>query len=255
MPTADRPTTRDIGAFYDRFWQPENQAVQDEHDFHGFQDSLEQALAWLLTSEGGLDGRRLLEIGPGRGRDTESFARAGARIVALDVASASVTLARERLRAAGYGDRIDCIVADAANLPFRDGAFDVTFSRFVIAHVDTQRMANELARAIAPGGRAIFVEPLRHNPLVSLYRRFSPTGCRETAPRYISLGDARRMGRLFPRGIRHREFYFFSVAALAARGTALFRPLATILQWLELPLTMWTPLRAFCWVIVAELRR
>ena len=31
--------------------------------------------------------------------------------------------------------------------------------------------------------------------------------------------------------------------------------LAAVLQTLERPLTMWPPLRRFCWVVVAELRR
>jgi hypothetical protein len=103
--------------------------------------------------------------------------------------------------------------------------------------------------------RAVLVEPLSGNPLVRLYRRFASTGCRETAPRYVSLGAVRRMAASFPRGWRHREFYLVSVAALALRGTFLFRPVAWLLQLLESPFTAWGPLRGLCWVLVAELRR
>src|SRR5262249_37640087 len=83
------------------FWSPENEVAQAEHDFGGFQRDAELALWRFVRRGGGLAGRRLLEIGPGRGRDSEAFARAGARLVVSDVSIRSVELARERLRRAG----------------------------------------------------------------------------------------------------------------------------------------------------------
>lgn len=246
---------KEVADFYDNFWQPENQAAQDEHDFYGFQHEAERRLWRLIDTGGGLQDQLLLEIGPGRGRDTEAFARAGARIVAIDVSTRSVELARQRLQAAGLGGRIDAVVADAAQLPFRDGALDVSFSRFTIAHIPLEPLGRELARTLRPGGRAMMVEPLSGNPLVRLYRRLAASGCRETAPRYVSLGDLDKMAELFPRGWRHRELYLISVGALALRGTPLFWPVATLLQAIDLPLSMWAPLRRLCWVVVAELRR
>lgn len=248
-------SAREIADYYDRFWSPDNRAIQDEHDFHEFQHQAERALWTLIDQAGGLDGKRLLEIGPGRARDTEAFARAGADVVAIDVSVASVELARERLLAAGLGERLRVVVADAARLPFRDGVFDRSFSRFTIAHVPREPHARELARALRPGGRALLIEPLSGNPLVQLYRRFAPTGCSETAPSYLSLGELRRLARHFPGGWRHRELYLLSVGALALRGTPLFRPLAALLQALDLRLSMLPPLRGLCWVVVAELRR
>jgi ubiquinone/menaquinone biosynthesis C-methylase UbiE len=248
-------SAREMAEFYDQFWQPENLAAQDEHDFHGFQYQAERALWVLIEKGGGLEGKRLLEIGPGRARDTEAFARAGATVVAIDVSIKSVELARERLVAAGLGERIRVVVADAANLPFRDAVFDRSFSRFTIAHIPLEPHAKELARTIRPGGSALLLEPLSGNPLVRLYRRFAPIGCAETAPRYLSLAELRRLARHFPRGWRHRELYLGSVAALGLRGTPLFRPASALLQAIDLRLSMLPPLRSLCWVVVAELRR
>jgi SAM-dependent methyltransferase len=248
-------SAREIGEYYDQFWSPENRAAQEEHDFGGFQRDAELTLWRFIREGGGLAGRRLLEIGPGRGRDSEAFARAGARLVVSDVSIRSVELARERLRRAGLGERVEAVVADAARLPFRQASFDVSFSRFTIAHIPLQPLAAELARVLRPGGRALMVEPLRDNPLVRLYRRFAPSGCRETAPRYVSLDEMRRMAAHFPRGWRHRDFYLLSVPALGLRGSPLYRPAMALLQAVERPLTMLPPLRRFCWVVVAELRR
>jgi SAM-dependent methyltransferase len=244
----------DIARYYDRFWSPENRAAQAEHEFDRFQGRAESALWRMIRQGGGLTGRRLLEIGPGRGRDTEAFARAGARIVAIDVSTVSVELARRRLREAGLGESISAVVADAARMPFRDASFDLTFSRFTIAHIPLRPLGRELARVLRSGGRALMVEPLSRNPLVRLYRRFASSGCRETSPRYASLADLRAIAGDFT-AFRHRELYLVSIAALTLRGTPLFRPIADLLQTIELPLTMLPPLRPFCWVVVAELRR
>jgi SAM-dependent methyltransferase len=252
---APSSTPSSIGSYYDRFWQPENAAAQEEHDFRSFQRSADRSLEWVIESGGGLALKTVLEIGPGRGRDTELFARGGARIVAIDVSIRSIELARERLQKAGFGDRILGVVADAAHLPFRDATLDVSFSRFTIAHIDIPAMGRELARVLRPGGRALMVEPLAGNPLVKLYRQLSPTGCRETAPRYVTLRALREMAKQFPGGWRHKEHYLFSVAALALRRTPLYRPASWLLQLLEGPLTGLWPLRGLCWVVVAELRR
>ena len=252
---AEAARAAEIGSYYDRFWQPDNAAAQEEHDFRSFQRSVDRSLDWLIESGGGLALKTMLEIGPGRGRDTEMFARAGARVIAIDVSIRSVELARQRLVNAGFGDRILGVVADAANLPFRAATLDASFSRFTIAHIDIPAMGRELARVLRPGGRALMVEPLAGNPLVRLYRRLSPTGCRETAPRYVTLGALREMARLFPGGWRHKEHYLFSVGALALRRTPLYRPISWLLQLLEAPLAAVGPLRGLCWVVVAELRR
>jgi ubiquinone/menaquinone biosynthesis C-methylase UbiE len=249
------PDPSSIGSYYDRFWQPDNAAAQEEHDFLSFQASADRSLEWLIQDGGGLALKSVLEIGPGRGRDTEMFARGGARVVAIDVSIRSVELARERLRRAGFGDRILGVVADAAHLPFRDASLDVSFSRFTIAHIDIPALGRELARVLRPRGRALMVEPLAGNPLVKIYRRLSPTGCRETAPRYVTLRALREIAKAFPGGWRHKEHYLFSVAALALRRTPIYRPVAWLLQLLEAPLAGIGPLRGLCWVVVAELRR
>ncbi len=244
-----------IARFYDRFWRPENRAAIEEHDFHAFQRDVDAALAWILRDGDGLTGARVMEIGPGRGRDTLGLARDGARVTAIDVSIESVRAAREHLRAHDLADRYDAVVADVAHLPFRDEVFDLTLSRFVVAHVDRKAMTPELHRVLRSSGRAVLVEPLAHNPLVALYRRFSAHGCRETSPRYLTYGEIFTMARQFARGVRHRGFYLISPLALALRGTPLFRPLGTLLTVLELPATLLSPIRRFCWVIVAEFRK
>jgi ubiquinone/menaquinone biosynthesis C-methylase UbiE len=58
-------------------------------------------------------------------------------------------------------------VADAANLPFSDGYFDLVTANMVLEHLEEpERVFLEVARVLAPGGRFVFVTPNLNNPVV-----------------------------------------------------------------------------------------
>jgi SAM-dependent methyltransferase len=61
-------------------------------------------------------GKRVLEIDCGIGTDTINFARAGARVTAVDLSEKSLELARRRAEVFGLADRIDFRAADAERL-------------------------------------------------------------------------------------------------------------------------------------------
>lgn len=81
-------------------------------------------------------GRRVLEIGCGIGTDTVNFARAGARVTALDVSARSLEIARQRAAAFGLTDFIQFVEADAERLSefVVPEAYDLVYSFGVIHH-------------------------------------------------------------------------------------------------------------------------
>jgi ubiquinone/menaquinone biosynthesis C-methylase UbiE len=98
-------------------------------------------------------GRRVLEVGVGAATDFVNFARAGAIATGVDLTSAAVEHARRRLELEGLG--ADLRVADAEELPFPDGAFDLVYSWGVIHHAThPERVVAEIRRVLAPGGQA-----------------------------------------------------------------------------------------------------
>ena len=58
-------------------------------------------------------GKRVLEIGCGLGTDTINFARAGARVTAVDLSGRSLDLARQRAQVFGLADRVDFVEGNA----------------------------------------------------------------------------------------------------------------------------------------------
>ena len=81
-------------------------------------------------------GKRVLEIGCGMGTDTMNFARAGAKVTAVDLSEASLDLARRRAKVFDLEDRITFRQADAERLsetvPVE--TYDLVYSFGVIHH-------------------------------------------------------------------------------------------------------------------------
>jgi SAM-dependent methyltransferase len=97
-------------------------------------------------------GKRVLDVAAGSGNTAIAAARRGAVVTATDfIESALKTASR---RAAAEGLELSVQVADAQELPFQDGAFDVVLSTFGVMYApDHQRAADELMRVCRPGGR------------------------------------------------------------------------------------------------------
>lgn len=99
-------------------------------------------------------GADVLDIGAGPGVLVLELARRrpDVRLTATDLSADMVERAVRNLR--GLGDRVTARVADAADLPFADGSFDLVVTSFSVHHWDDPAAAApELARVLRPGGR------------------------------------------------------------------------------------------------------
>lgn len=109
---------------------------------------------------GRVEGKRVLEIGCGRGVGTEIiFKRFLAREVhAFDVDPDMLALARKRL-VRFPPDRLRLFVGDAAAIEVEDASFDAVFDFGIIHHIpDWKKAVREVGRVLRPGGRFFFEE-------------------------------------------------------------------------------------------------
>ena len=134
----------------------------------------------------------------------------GARGTGFDI---SVTRLREaRQRVTGP---LQC----AAEMPpFSEGAFAAVLSKQIRHRLDLKITIPEIARVLRPGGRAVFLEPLIHNPILEGYRRLTPHLCSPTE-RALSMRDATIMSSHFRR-CRHQEFILLAILPAAGGGRA-----------------------------------
>jgi ubiquinone/menaquinone biosynthesis C-methylase UbiE len=112
----------------------------------------------------GLQGR-FLEIGSGPAVLTTMIARAipEARITAVDISPAMVTIAKEQVESEGLTDRIEFVEGDATDAGLLDqlGQFDLVYSTFSLHHWDDPEGAiKNLLRSVSSGG-TLLIHDLR----------------------------------------------------------------------------------------------
>jgi SAM-dependent methyltransferase len=112
-------------------------------------------------------GERLLDVGCGHGTSTLEAAERVApegRVVGVDISAAMLEPAHQRAAAAGL-DNVEFLQADAQVHRFEPASFDVVISRFgAMFFADPDDAFANLARALRPGGRLVFVcwqDPLK----------------------------------------------------------------------------------------------
>lgn len=236
----------DVGDYYDQFWGGRDPQGLAQHDYRDFQADLFAYVGRLL---GDLSGCRALEIGPGLGLDTLRLAQRGAEVWAVDLSPTSLQTVQGRCAATGLAERVHVLRMNGEALAFADASFDLAYVQCTLLHADWPLVVRECWRVLRPGGRALFIEPLRHHPAVALYRA-TLSRCRDSRPHYLSWWDFERIERLFSSGHR-RSFYFISPVALALRKTPLASLLAPPLRALDRALLRLPFLRPFAWYVVA----
>lgn len=138
--------------------------------------------------------RRVLEVGCGAGVDLARFARGGAEVTGVDLASAAIDLARmnfDQQRLAGT-----FVVADGECLPFRSEGFDLVYAHGVVQYTgNSDRLVAECRRVLKPGGRAVFQVYNRLSWLNALSKLMKVSLEHEDAPvlKKFSIGEFRRL--------------------------------------------------------------
>jgi len=163
-----------------------------------------------LSLLGDPGGRKILEIGCGQGELTTWLALRGASVTTRDISPLMIEVGRRVARKSGVEERIVFDVGPGEALPYPDAAFDAVFGHDVLHHLDLPRAMSEIRRVLRPGGRAVFAEPLGHNPLLNHYRDASPeTRTPDEKPLlFPDFGTVRSGFASF----RHREFHLFTMA-------------------------------------------
>lgn len=120
----------------------------------------------------GVKNKKVLEYGCGPGSLAFDLARNGADVYAIDISDVAIDLARKQARSEGLDIAFE--VMDAENLSFKDHCFDVVCGTGILHHLDLKSAYSELQRVVKANGKTVFVEPLGHNPVITLYRKLTP---------------------------------------------------------------------------------
>jgi ubiquinone/menaquinone biosynthesis C-methylase UbiE len=113
-----------------------------------FAAASDQAIGSLLDAVGAKPEMRALDLCCGQGNVSEALARRGCDVTGVDFSPAMLSFANRRVPNARF------IGADAQELPFANGEFDIVVSNLGVCHVpDQPRALSEARRVLRRGGR------------------------------------------------------------------------------------------------------
>jgi SAM-dependent methyltransferase len=118
-------------------------------------------------------GVSVLDVAAGTGNASLPAAERGAHVTASDLTPELLQAGAKRAEAAGL--ELDWVTADAENLPFEDGTFDIVMSSIgVMFAPHHQRAADELVRVCRPGGTIGLLSWTPEGMLGALFRMMGP---------------------------------------------------------------------------------
>ncbi len=169
-------------------------------------------------------GAKVLEFGCGDSSYAVKLSQWGGQVTAIDISDEAVEETRRRVAEAGYLNQTTLLRMNAEELDFPDGSFDLVVGRAILHHLDLEKSYAAIARVLRPGGAAVFLEPLAHNPLINLYRRLTPQ-LRTEDEHPLTMRDLAAARRHFGT-VQIQYFTLLSMGALpAARAPKLFQRL------------------------------
>jgi len=174
---------------------------------------------------GDIHGKRVLEYGCGTGWMTLELVLMGADVESFDISSEAVRRTHELLqRRVGYGT-YNIREMPAEKLSYDDNEFDLVVGFAILHHLQLDKAIPEMLRVLKKGGGAYFAEPLGTNPLLNLYRYFTPE-YRTRDERPLILSDFfHRYGAMFS-SYAHTEFYLTALFPLLMTNVPLVSRIA-----------------------------
>lgn len=166
-----------------------------------------------LALIGDLDGKKVLDLGCGKGYMTLSFLEMGAYVTAIDISPKSVELVKKNAADIGKNDNLTAIVMDAHSLELDNEIFDIVIADGILHHLTNLSQAlNEIKRVLKPDGYAIITEPLGMNWFLRFYRFITPK-LRSSDEHPFKMKEINMLKEIFP----NSKFYFFELTTLLSK--------------------------------------
>lgn len=196
--------------------------------------------------------KKVLEYGCGTSSYAFPLTKHGGDVVGIDISDVAIKLAKERAKKEGLD--ILFLVMDANAMQFEDNSFDLVCGTGILHHLQLHKALIEVTRVLKLEGRAIFIEPLGHNPAINLFRKLTPRfRTRDEHP--LTVKDLEFMKELFYE-VNCHFFHLFSLLAVPFRNSKRFSSLVKALDNFDRKLFEWLPiLRPLAWQVVIILKK
>lgn len=151
---------------WDRFWERSGEV----EEIYSNEGRVSERLAELVS----LDGKRVLEVGAGTGRDGIFLSREGAVVVSFDYSIQSLSMIQSQL---GANSSVLPVCGDAFGLPFEGETFDIVFHQGLLEHFrNPDDLIAENARVLKAGGILLVDVPQKYHYYTLIKHIMIPLG-------------------------------------------------------------------------------
>jgi SAM-dependent methyltransferase len=115
----------------------------------------------------------ILDYGCGIGTSIEKVIKYfPKKITGIDISEVSINKAINKSKELKIN--VDYKVDNCEKTKFDDNSFDIIYGTGILHHLQIDKCLDEIYRLLRPNGTLVFIEPLGTNPLINLYRKFTP---------------------------------------------------------------------------------
>ena len=201
---------------------------------------------------GHVKGKKILDVGCGRGLLSFYLARKGANVTGIDLSKNFIEHCKKEAEILKLN--LEFKVMNALIPNFEDKTFDIIVGSRTIHHLpDLEIFFRECRRLLKKKGSIVFIEPLKKNPIVELNRKYFAPKLRTKYEHPLLISDILKAKKIFS-NIQHFEYFLISPLAMVLirliNNRTLFKTTYKVLNFLERPLCKIKILKSFCWQTV-----
>ena len=115
----------------------------------------------------------MLDYGCGIGSSIEKVIKfKPKKITGIDISEVSIKKAINKAKELEID--VEYCVDNCEKTKFKNSSFDIVYGMGILHHLQIDKCLDEIHRLLKPNGTLVFIEPLGTNPLINLYRKFTP---------------------------------------------------------------------------------
>ena len=125
---------------------------------------------FLIFLKNNAQNKNVLDFGCGNGIYSEKVLNFNpSKLTAIDISEKAIEIAKSK----GH-DKIDFKVENCENTKLDSSSFDIVYGVGILHHLSLKKAVKEAERLLKKDGNLLFIEPLGTNPIINLYRKFTP---------------------------------------------------------------------------------
>ena len=94
------------------------------------------------------------------------------KIIGIDISEVSISKAKKKFKNSDLN--IELLVDNCEKTKFNNNQFDLVYGLGILHHLEFSKCIDEISRILKSNGSLLFIEPLGTNPIINLYRFFTP---------------------------------------------------------------------------------